>query len=246
MARDHNDNAVEQPQSSSGLASERAASIAVENQGHPQAGATGPSGRGSGDVVAQKSGSDSLLIPKLELSKNGGPDQINDCSKEKCMVKGTQYKDSTEIPGNKPVPLLHPDGKPVLGPDGKPVFGPDRVDLEKIAADVREHKGMLSLPQSLLNFRHSGAWDFQRVQSDDGKPIWTEKYQQFSNIAIGYLLSAQGLSFERMTQAADVYCRFKCNYDEPRSKDYPNLADRQVKDIKIGVDLYRERHPEGR
>ncbi|HEY9731157.1 MAG TPA: hypothetical protein V6C89_04560 [Drouetiella sp.] len=202
--------------------------------------------------VAQRPASDSgngvldgFALPKISLAWNGN--QITDCSTEACIVNGKQYSDSTKIPGNQPKPLLHPDGKPVIGPDGNPIIGPDRIDLEKIAQEAKS----LSTFTAVANFRHAGEWDFQRMMTDDvpgvgARPIFTKDYQNFANVAIGYILGAKGMSFDALSSYANRYCQFKCSYDEPMSKDYPYLAARQVKDFEIGYKLYQERHPEAK
>jgi hypothetical protein len=241
MGHDGTDKAVEQQPPASGLTSERAASISTENQGsRPVA----PTRENSWTAAV---GLDSLSIPPLKFGEvNGGSNQINDCATDKCMVGGKQYKDSTEIPGNQPKPLLHPDGSAVLGPDGKPIYGPDRIDLDKIATEARNNKGWFSEQKAALNFRHSGDWDFQRMKSDDGRPIFTKEYQNFANIGIGYIMGALGVSMDKMSGYADTYCKFKCSYNEPMSPQYPHLAERQVKDFQIGFNLYKERHPDGK
>lgn len=240
MANDGTDKVIAQPDLKTGLSPEHAANISAENQ----VGNVGLGSRPRTDSWTLNGTLDGLPVPRLELIFND--DQINDCGKDKCIVKGKRYTDSKDIPGNHPKPLLHADGKPVLGPDGQPIEGPDRVDLEKIAADARKNKNLLSVPQALLNFRHSGDWDFQRVKTDDGRPIFTQKYQNFANVAIGYILGSLGMSFDEMSKYANTYCEYKCHYNEPMSKQYPFLADRQVKDFQIGIDLYRERHPNER
>jgi hypothetical protein len=240
MVHDAADKPAEQPSSPTGLAPERAANLATDNQSAAAKPDSTPGKLSVGDYMWMAAASDGMMIPPFEYpGVNGGSNQINDCSKGGCTVNGKDYKDSTQIPGNYPKELLHNDGSPVLGPDGKAVYGPDRVDLDKVAAEARD----TSTPMALLNFVHSGKWDFQRVRSDSGAPIWTEKYQNFSNIGIGYVLGAKGMKVDDMAKWADRYCSVFCNYSEPRSKEYPNLADRQVKDFQIGLALYRERHP---
>jgi hypothetical protein len=229
---------------------ERAAQIAIENQaGSTQA---RPGGLQAASSWTTLSGSDALLPSQLQVTRlefglfNGSDGQIDDCHKDKCMVKGKPYADSTDIPGNHPKPLLHPDGTPVIGPDGKPIVGPDRVDLEAITKDIAAHRNMLTVPTAIWNFRHAGAWDFQRTMNDDGRPIFTQQYQNFANVAIGYILGSLGMSLDEMARYANAYCSVRCGYDEPMSKQYPSLADRQVKDFEIGLKLYKERHPDSK
>lgn len=200
--------------------------------------------------IAQRSPSDAgtgvldgFALPKISFAWNGN--QISDCSTDKCIVNGKQYNDSTKIPGNEPKPLLHSDGRPVIGPDGNPIKGPDRIDLDKVAEEAKS----LSTFTAVTNFRHAGDWDFQRMMTDDvpgvgARPIFTKEYQNFANVAIGYILGAKGMSFDALSSYANRYCQFKCGYDEPMSKDYPYLAERQVKDFEIGYKLYQERQPE--
>jgi len=241
MGHDGTDKQIIQTGSHAGLSPESAAKISTENQIHPATKATL-------DSWSMLAGVDGLIVPQLELvPSTGDKGQISDCSADKCVVKGKQYQDSTDIPGNHPKPLLHADGKPVLGPDGKPVFGPDRIDLDKIATAARDNQNLLTIPEALINFRHSGQWDFQRMQSDDGRAIFTKDYQNFANIGIGYILGALGMNLKDMSQYADTYCKYRCvQYDEPKSPQYPHLADRQVKDFQIGMALYKERHPDGK
>jgi len=202
----------------------------------------------------------SLIVPGLTVDGAIAPDmvrpylqksvednQISDCSKEACVVNGKRYASSTDIPGNRPKPLLHSDGTAVLGPDGKPVVGPDGIDIEKIAAELRAHKNWLSLYETLYKFRHGGELDFQRRMTDDlpgqgARAIFTKEYQNFANIAVGYILGALGATLKDIGHYADKYCGIRgCHYNEPRAKGYPNIADRQYRDYEIGLQLWVEK-----
>jgi len=233
------------------LGTDRAAQIARENQ------LGAKSNYGSADNALANPwrlyslpsvGFEGLKLSDLRSSKPPVADQISDCSKEKCIVDGKQYRNSTDIPGNAPKPLLHKDGTPVLGPDKQPIVGPESVDIEQIASDARAHKTWRTLPAALLKFRHCGEWDFQRRMTDEipgtgSRPIFTKQYQNFSNIAIGYILGSIGASLQDIGRYADKYCWAKgCDYKEPRAKDYPNIAERQYEDYEIGIRLWKERH----
>jgi hypothetical protein len=233
-----------------GLESDRAAQVARENQ--------------SGVNLVRLAGLTSAYswaMPGLGLEGIVVPDlvpappeanQISDCRKDKCIVNGKQYANSTDIPGNHPKPLLHPDGKPVLDPEGKPVVGPDGVDLEKIANDARANRNLLTMPFAVFKFRHSGEWDFQRRMTDDipgagVRPIFTKQYQNFSNIGVGYILGSLGASLHDIGSYSNTYCwARRCNYSEPRAKEFPNIAERQLKDYEIGIRLWNERHPQAK
>ncbi|HEY9760397.1 MAG TPA: hypothetical protein V6C97_34885 [Oculatellaceae cyanobacterium] len=188
-------------------------------------------------------GFDNRPAPSL-VSDGPGGGQINDCSKEKCTISGKEYKNSVDIPGNHPKPLLHHDGKPVIGPDGQPIMGPNGVDLEKISQNMLAHRNWFTVPSAVWNFRHSGQWDFQRIKNDDGRAIWTKEYANFANVGVGYILGSLGMTLKDIGGYGDFYCgAVSCDYSEKRSPEFPNLADRQVKDFEIGIELYKENHP---
>jgi hypothetical protein len=227
---------------------ERTAQIAIENQ----------IGARKSSLMTHELGS--LIMPGLTIDGIMAPDmvypypqqsvesnQISDCSKETCVVNGTSYASSIDIPGNRPKPLLHSDGTAVLGPDGKPIVGPDGIDLEKIAANLKAHHNWFSLYKTLYKFRHGGEWDFQRRMTDDvpgqgARAIFTKEYQNFANIAVGYILGALGASLKDIGYYADKYCGVRgCHYNEPKAKDYPNIAERQYKDYEIGLQLWNEK-----
>jgi len=227
---------------------ERAAQIAIENQ---------IGARKSRPVTHELA---SLAMPGLTIDGIMAPylvypyaqqsvenNQISDCSKEACVVNGRSYASSTDIPGNRPKPLLHSDGTSVLGPDRKPIVGPDGIDLEKIAANLKARKNWLSLYETLYKFRHGGEWDFQRRMTDDvpgqgARAIFTKEYQNFANIAAGYILGALGASLKDIGYYANKYCAIRgCHYNEPKAKDYPNIAQRQYKDYEIGLQLWNEK-----
>jgi hypothetical protein len=225
---------------------ERTAQIATENQ------------TGAGQSRSVKLELATFIMPGVTIDGVIGPDmvrpqttvegnQISDCSKEACVVSGKQYASSTDIPGNQPKPLLHSDGTPVLGPDGKPIVGPDGIDLEKIATDLKAHHHWFSLYETLYKFRHGGELDFQRMMTDDTpgqgvRAIFTKEYQNFANIAVGYILGALGATLQDVGYYADKYCGIRgCNYDETRAKDFPNIAERQYKDYEIGLQLWNEK-----
>jgi hypothetical protein len=205
-----------------GLSAERAQQISIENQG-----TTGPT-RGQRGT--------------------GTDDQISDCSKDNCTVNGQRYLNSMDIPGNGPKPLLHTDGTPVLDPDGKPLIGPESVDLEKVAQEAQSN--FFAVPRAIYNFRHNGVWDFQRVMGDNlpgmgARPIFTQPYQNFANVAVGYVLGSLGMTANQIGFYGNTYCALRgCPYDEQLSQKFPKLADRQVKDFEIGLNLYNERHPQ--
>jgi hypothetical protein len=154
-------------------------------------------------------------------------------------IKGHTYSDYLKIPGNEPVELKYPNGKPVLGPNGQAVFGPSRANLDKVSSE---------LGQNVFNttkFVHRGEWDFQRMSDDKGNEVYTEKYRDFANIAIGYAYAANGHPWQDAATMANLYCGVTtCDFPEKdRTQQYPNLASRQVDDYKIGEALYRSRHP---
>lgn len=243
MGQDGTDKStLKQNPAHNGVAPDRAAQLARENQV-----AALPMSVSSLNLawVASFDGIPAPIITNAGANAVRPRGQIDDCSKDKCVVNGKQYKNNTDIPGNHPKPLFHRDGKPVIDPEGKPVFGPDSADLEKITKDLAAHRNWFTTPTAVANFRHSGKWDFQRVENDDGRPIWTEKYQNYSNIAVGYILGSLGMNLKEMGFYANTYCGIKhCDYGEKRSPQFPNIADRQVKDFQIGLDLYKENHPD--
>jgi hypothetical protein len=154
-------------------------------------------------------------------------------------INGKTYSDYLKIPGNEPVELKNPNGEPVLGPNGQPVFGPSRANLDKVASELGQN--VFNLPK----FGHRGEWDFQRMSDDKGNEVFTEKYRDFANIAIGYAFAANGHSWQDAASMANMYCKgTTCDFPEKdRTKQYPKLSSRQVEDYKIGEALYHSRHP---
>ncbi|MDR3614371.1 MAG: hypothetical protein P4L53_12480 [Candidatus Obscuribacterales bacterium] len=154
-------------------------------------------------------------------------------------IHGKTYSDYLKIPGNEPVELKNPNGQPVLGPNGQPVFGPSRANLDKVASELGQNIFNMS------KFGHRGDWDFQRMSDDKGNEVFTEKYRDFANIAIGYAYAANGHHWQDAASVANLYCGVTtCDFPEhDRTKQYPNLSSRQVDDYKIGEALYRSRHP---
>ena len=230
------------------LGSDRAAQVATENQAgakpEPIAGFGSVAGWALPSVVFE-----GPVIPALAASSPAA-NQITDCSKDKCIVDGKQYTNSTDIPGNHPKLLLHPDGKPVMDPEGKPVFGPDGIDIEKIALDARAHRNWTSVPSGFVKFAHSGKWDFQRRMTDDipgvgARPIFTKEYQNFTSIAAGYILGSLGASAHDIGFYGNIYCWARnCNYQEPRAKEFPYIGERHWQDFEIGIRLWKESHPQ--
>jgi hypothetical protein len=55
------------------------------------------------------------------------------------------------------------------------------------------------------------------------------------------------MNLNQIGSYADIWCAFKqCDYKEPRSPRFHNVAERQMKEFEIGLDLYnlyKERHP---
>ncbi len=242
------------------ITAERSAQLSIENQAGRTANPVRTAGfelphlwPAWGGWFGGQSAPEAPPPPKITTGPNtpfGG--QIDDCSKEKCIVNGKQYTNSTDIPGNHPKPLRHNDGTAVLDPFGKPVIGPDLVDLDQVVADLNKRSSWLRLPSALLGSRHGGEFDFQRITSDDvpgvgARSIFTQQYQNFANVGVGYVLASQGLSLDQIRSYSNTYCWMKgCSYNEPMSKQYPSLPERQVRDMEIGVNLYKERHPQGK
>jgi hypothetical protein len=193
---------------------------------------------------------------------------IRDCSKDTCVVKGTEYPDSKVIPGNKPVPLRWPDGTAVKDPYGNEVSGPQWGDFRKLAEQAGKDALRALAPEPLSlepdsagaalgkyidtvisymsKFRHNGPQDYQRLQSDDGKTIFTKDYRHFTNIAIGYVGAAMGLSASEVARISHSYCVAKgCSFspEEPKSARYYTLPIVNVADYRIGAQLYRAEHP---
>src|SRR3974390_1217816 len=165
MGFEPKDEAIADGRSATGLSPERAAQIARENQ--TGAATVRPVSLETPNSFTKVDGHATAPSITNLLAAPSDVNQIEDCSKGNCTVNGKRYNASTDIPGNRPTPLLHTDGTPVLGPDGQPLIGPERVDLEKIATELQGHAGPLSFATVLLNFRHGGSWDFQRMATDD-------------------------------------------------------------------------------
>jgi hypothetical protein len=260
----------------SGLSGERARQISVENQSGPiptgtavkdTAGSALPH---AADVLDASilaatqfkaftfpigGGIDKLAVPDdITFAKNS-PGFISDCATGVCIVNGKRYFNNTDIPGNKPVALQHPDGTPVLAPDGHPIMGPDRANLDQIADGLKNMQALLGTEAAVawakFNFRHGGNWDFQRMTTDGllgfGKEtIFTDQYKDFANVAIGYAFAALGLNLDQIATMANSYCaNGNCTFREPMSKQYPNIPERLVKEYETGIKLYQERHPQG-
>jgi hypothetical protein len=247
MGLEVTDATVARSTTGTGPGPERAAQISRENQ----AGVSAVRTASLEPVYIPNVGFAGMVVPPV-VTSSPESDQISDCRKDKCIVDGMRYANSTDIPGNHPKPLLHPDGTQVLGPDKQPVFGPNGVDIEKIASNARAHHNWFSMPAALLKFRHSGEWDFQRRNTDDipgigVRPIWTKPYQNFANIAAGYILGSLGASLHEVAFYADKYCKIRhCNYNEARAEEYPNIGERHLRDYEIGIRLWNEYHPRER
>jgi hypothetical protein len=188
-------------------------------------------GKGVGEVQAQAAPVEHT-IRQAEVGQKPG-------ETPPATINGKTYSDHLKIPGNEPVELKYPNGKPVPGPNGQPVFGPSRANLDKVASELGQNVFNMS------KFGHRGDWDFQRMSDDKGNEVFTEKYRDFANIAIGYAYAANGHPWQDAASMANLYCTVtSCDFPEKdRTKQYPNLSSRQVEDYQIGEALYRSRHP---
>ena len=191
---------------------------------------------------------DQLFHTERAAVTHGGSHLITDASVQPVVVNGKTYSDNVSIPGNQPVALRYPDGRPVMGPDGKAVFGPSRADLDQVA-DQFGAVMHVSPILALSLFGHNAPFDFQRVRDDSRNTVFTSRYRDFANIAVGYAFAASNLSADNASSVADLYCQLKaCTFakdpkKDPRSAQFSALPERDVTDYQIGEALYHSSTP---
>jgi hypothetical protein len=162
--------------------------------------------------------------------------------KHPVLFRGNVYPDKFSVPGNEPVPVIYPDsGQPVIGPDKQPVFAPSRADLPAAAAQFSAQ-----LPGNgvgaLMLFGHGAPYDFQRIHDDNGQVVFSSKYRDFANIAIGYAFAQNSMGTDIVAPIANTYCsvlQCKFNPKDTRSQDFTSLPQRDVDDYKIGANLWQ-------
>ncbi len=186
-------------------------------------------------------------LPPLVIDLNKGRidkgAEINrDCGTKTCTVKGSKYTSNFAIPGNEPVLLTHQSGSAVEGPDGMPVNGPRRANLDFIGHEFSLYGPNGGLLPLAAKFKHNGQYDFQRMQTDNGA-LFTMPYRHFTNIAIGFAGAAAGIGPDVVASMANYYCTNKCQFSksEQKSDRYPALPLLNVKDLEIGMQLWKER-----
>jgi filamentous hemagglutinin len=157
-------------------------------------------------------------------------------------VGGKTYSDSRYIPGNEPVPVYNADGSPMLDPDGDPVYRPKRAaTLEEIGKEAQSY-GMLDPVGIGHLFKHSGKYDYQRMKTDDGKPIFMVDYTSYSNIHIGYAYAAVGYPWQFTSTIANRYASWNnTKYEEGTTMHsyYTNLPSANITMYQIGANAYK-------
>jgi hypothetical protein len=158
------------------------------------------------------------------------------------LFHGNVYANKFSVPGNDPVPVVYPDsGQPVIGPDKRPVFAPSRADLPAVASQFSVELPVTGVG-ALMLFGHGAPYDFQRIHDDNGQVIFSSKYRDFANIAIGYAFAQSSIGPNIVAPIANTYCsvlQCKFNSKDTRSQDFTSLPQRDVDDYKIGANLWQ-------
>jgi hypothetical protein len=90
------------------------------------------------------------------------------------------------------------------------------------------------IAQELAQFRHGGSLDAERLQGQ-----YVRDYHDYANIAIGLYLAAAGVRIEDGLRIANLYAEVMSEFHEPMDEVYTHLPRRDVRDIKMGYELYQ-------
>jgi hypothetical protein len=90
------------------------------------------------------------------------------------------------------------------------------------------------IAQELAQFRHGGSLDAERLQGQ-----YVRDYHDYANIAIGLYLAAAGVRIEDGLRIANLYAEVMSVFHEPMDEVYTHLPRRDVRDIKMGYELYQ-------
>jgi hypothetical protein len=90
------------------------------------------------------------------------------------------------------------------------------------------------ITQELAQFKHGGSLDAERVQGQ-----YVRDYHDYANIAIGLYLAAAGVRIEDSLRIANDYAEVMSEFHEPMDDVYTHLSGRDVRDMKMGYELYQ-------
>jgi hypothetical protein len=90
------------------------------------------------------------------------------------------------------------------------------------------------IAQELAQFRHGGSLDAERLQGQ-----YIRDYHDYANIAIGLYLAAADVRIEDGLRIANLYAEVMSVFHEPMDEVYTHLTRRDVRDIKMGYELYQ-------
>jgi hypothetical protein len=90
------------------------------------------------------------------------------------------------------------------------------------------------ITQELYPFKHGGSLDAERVQGQ-----YVRDYHDYANIAIGLYFAAAGVKLEDGLRIANDYAEVMSVFHEPMDEVYAHLPKRDVRDIKMGYELYQ-------
>lgn len=123
-------------------------------------------------------------------------------------------------------------GNAVFDSFGNQMYGPARANLDNVSEQLSHDLTKIS------EFRQGGRWDFQRMRDDSGRYIFTERYREFANVAIGYGLAAQGMNWALTSAIANTYAAFKSKYQEPMHPFFFALSNALIYDYRQGERLW--------
>src|SRR4029077_14688051 len=90
------------------------------------------------------------------------------------------------------------------------------------------------ISQELAQFKHGGSLDAERLQGQ-----YVRDYHDYANIAIGLYLAAAGVRIEDSLRIANDYAEVMSEFHEPMDDVYTHLSRRDVRDMKMGYELYQ-------
>ncbi len=188
--------------------------------------------RDSGKLDAQ-SAANVISASEIPTDSPGHPVQFLDSAGEPITIQGNQ--------------LLRPYDRPpsMYTSEGAASHLAQYIDLynqavqTELSDPTEQNEQALAglagkIAQELAQFKHGGSLDAEQLQGQ-----YVRDYHDYANIAIGLYLAAAGVRIEDGLRIANLYAEVMSVFHEPMDEVYTHLPRRDVRDIKMGYELYQ-------